>query len=218
MTRPLFIILLLAVLAVPSLALAERPATELSAEAQRECDQGRRAKERSVRLAHFEKSQKLAERAVALNDQLAAAHFALFCSLGEQIRIDGETLSATSLFGFRRVMRELDRTLEIEPDNLDALSSKGTFLVRLPVLLGGDATRGEQLLRYVIQREPRSVNARLSLAKAYAARGKRAEAMTLAADALKFAEADGHEDFIPEARATLAALGLNQADILTVRP
>jgi hypothetical protein len=60
------------------------------AEAQKECDLGRVAKGRAVRLAHFQKGQALAERAMASDDQLADAHFALFCSLGEQMRIDRE--------------------------------------------------------------------------------------------------------------------------------
>src|SRR5436309_16075682 len=95
----------------PVSASVHKSARELSAKAQRECDLGRRVQERSIRLAHFERSQSLAERAIALDDQQANAHFALFCSIGEQMRIDGESLS--SLPEFRRMMRELDRTLEL---------------------------------------------------------------------------------------------------------
>jgi tetratricopeptide (TPR) repeat protein len=178
---------------------------QLSAKAQEECDLGRRAQERSTRLVHFEKSQKLAERAVALDGQLADAHFALFCSLGERSRIDGEKTPA-AVFGFTKVMRELDRTLELNPDHLDALSSKGAFLIKLPALLGGDTKKGEEMLRRVIQRDPRAISARLTLAKTYAARGKDAEALTLATDALKFAQADGRADLIPEAEATVSEL------------
>jgi tetratricopeptide (TPR) repeat protein len=184
---------------------AEESSRQLSAQAQEECDLGRRAQERSTRLVHFEKSQKLAERAVALDGQLADAHFALFCSLGERSRIDGEKTPA-AVFGFAKVMRELDRTLELNPDHLDALSSKGAFLIKLPALLGGDAKKGEEMLRRVIQRDPRAISARLTLAKTYAARGKNAEALTLATEALKFAQADGRADLIPEAEATVSEL------------
>lgn len=184
-----------------AIAWAQDSAEVLMAEAQRECDLGRRAQERSIRLAHFKKSQALAERAVALDDRLAGAHFALFCSLGEQMRIDGETFS--SVFGFRRMMKELDRTLELDPDHLDALSSKGTFLIRLPVLLGGDAAKGEHILRQVIQRAPKAVNARLTLAKSYCARGHHEEALRLATEALEIASAEQREDLLPEARATV---------------
>jgi len=200
------VVVMLAALSLDlGIAWAEESSRQLSAQAQEECDLGRRAQERSTRLAHFEKSQKLAERAVALDGQLADAHFALFCSLGERSRIDGEKTPA-AVFGFVGVMRELDRTLELNPDHLDALSSKGAFLIKLPALLGGDAKKGEEMLRYVIQRDPRSINARLTLAKTYAARGKNAEALTLATDALKFAQADGRADLIPEAEATVSEL------------
>lgn len=185
-------------------ASAQESAEELSAKAQLECDAGRRASDRAGRLAHFEKSQWLAEQAIEVNDQLADAHFALFCSLGEQLRIDGHTL--TSAFGFRRVMKELDRTLELNPDHLDALSSKGTFLVRLPALLGGDEEKGEYMLQRVIQRAPKAINARISLAKAYAARGNHKEAVILAYEALDIARREGRADLIPEAETNLAEL------------
>lgn len=90
----------------------------------KECYEGRVTQDRTSRIGHFEKGQILGEQAVALDDRSADAHFALFCNLGELMRIDGE-LSITSVMGFRRMMKELDRTLELAPDHLDALSAKG---------------------------------------------------------------------------------------------
>jgi tetratricopeptide (TPR) repeat protein len=185
-------------------ALAKDSATRLSVEAQKECDLGRVAKTRAVRLAHFQQSQALAERAVASDDQLADAHFALFCSLGEQMRIDGERFS--SVLGFTRMMAALNRTLELNPEHLDALSSKGTFLVRLPALLGGDVAKGEQMLQQVIQRDPKAVSARVTLAKVYAAQGDREQAIALASEALQLAHAEHRADLLPEAQATVTEL------------
>lgn len=193
-------------------ALAQDSAEQLTANALHECDLGRRAAERSVRLSHFERGEKLAEQALAQNNELADAHFALFCSKGEQLRIDGETIS--SLWGFRRVMRALDRTLELDPNHLDALSSKGTFLVRLPVMMGGDVEKGEQMLRQVIQRDPKAVNARIALAKTYASRGRQQEALSLANEALTSAQAQHRADLIPECQATVSAiLGIRAGNI-----
>jgi len=185
---------------------AEPSARDLSAEAQRECNLGRQAMERTTRLAHFEKSQVLAERAVKHDERSAEAHFALFCSLGEQMRIDGETFSTSSVLGFRRMMKALDRTLQLNPEHLDALSSKGTFLVRLPGLLGGDAAKGEEMLRRVIQRAPTAINARMTLARSYAGRGQTHEAMMLASEALQLAEAENRLDLLPEARTLVSEL------------
>ena len=202
-SRVLGVVLVL-LCATPGIALAQDSATELSVEALKACDLGRVAKARAVRLAHFQQSQTLAERAVALDDQLADAHFALFCGLGEQLRIDGTRFS--SVFGFRRMMAALDRTLELNPEHLDALSSKGTVLVRLPAVLGGDATKGEQMLRQVIQRDPKAVSARVTLAKFYAAQGDREQAVALASEALQLAHSQRRADLLPEAQATVAEL------------
>src|SRR5262245_38348054 len=197
-------------------ATTQDSATGLSVEAQQECDRGRVATERAVRLAHFQRSQTLAERAVALDDGLADAHFALFCSLGEQIRIDGESLSA--IFGFRRMMAALDRTLELNPEHLDALSSKGTFLVRLPAFLGGDAAKGERMLRQVIRRDPKAVSARVTLAKFYAAQGEQERAIALASEALQFARSERRADLLREAEATVTELRSAHAEFRTTSP
>ncbi len=190
---------------LPNQASAYDEAVDLTRKALKQCELGRLASDRTTRLAHFEQGRLLGEQAVARNEQSADAHFSLFCNLGELMRIDGEA-SVASLFGFRRMMKELDRTLELAPDHLDALSAKGTLLVRLPSLLGGDKPKGEQILRQVIQREPASVNARLSLAKSYCANGKHEEAVSLAVEALDLAEAHHRNDFLPEARAVLSQL------------
>lgn len=186
-------------------AQAQESAAQLASRSLKECEMGRHAQAREARLAHFEEGQAVGEQAVQADESSAAAHFALFCNLGEQLRIDGEA-NISSMLGFRRVIRELDRTLELQPNHLDALSAKGTFLVRLPALLGGDHEKGEEILRHVIQQAPKAVNARLSLAKSYSEDGRYHEAVTLASEALTLAQSQQRNDFIPEARAILSQL------------
>lgn len=176
----------------------------------KECNTGRVTQDRTSRISHFEKGQSLGEQAVALDDGSADAHFALFCNLGELMRVDGE-VNITSIMGFRRMTKELDRTLELAPDHLDALSAKGTFLLRLPSMLGGDREKGEKLLQYVLLKAPQSVNARLSLAKTYCADGRHSEALSLASEALDLAQALKQDDFAPEAAKVLAQLRANVA-------
>jgi tetratricopeptide (TPR) repeat protein len=216
MRRRVLGVLLAFLCAISGVALAQDSATALSVEALKECELGRAAKGRAARLAHFRESQALAERAVALDDRLADAHFALFCGIGEQLRIDGESFS--SVFGFRRMMAALNRTLELNPEHLDALSSMGTVLVRLPAFLGGDVTRGERMLRQVIRRDPKAVSARLTLAKVYAAQGDRRQALVLATEALQFARADRRADLLPEAHATLAELRSAHTEVRMTNP
>lgn len=183
-----------------------QPATQdLIAGALQACHDGRIATDRATRAALYEKGQSLGEQAVAADEKSADAHFALFCNLGELMRIDGE-MSLSSVLGFRRMMKELNRSLELKPDHLDALSARGTLLVRLPAMLGGDPEKGEQLLRHVIQQEPDAVNARISLAKSYCKRGRHQDAVTLATEALTLAKAQQLDDFIPEASKVVAQL------------
>ncbi|MBI3808766.1 MAG: hypothetical protein HY281_14860 [Nitrospirae bacterium] len=197
-------------LAVPNALLAQQSSQLLTHGAMTECHAGRVTQDRTSRISHFEKGQALGEQAVALDDRSADAHFALFCNLGELMRVDGE-LNITSIMGFRRVTKELDRTLELAPDHLDAMSAKGTFLLRLPSLLGGDREKGEKLLRHVLMKSPQSVNARLSLAKSYCADGRHSEALSLASEALDLAQAQRLDDFAPEAAKVLAQLRTNAA-------
>lgn len=185
-------------------ATAGTPVQQLTANAMRECAQGRLAGTRAERIQHFASGQAFGEQAVETDESSADAHFALFCNLGEQLRVDGESL--TSLFGFRRMMKELNRTLELAPDHLDALSAKGSVLTRVPGFLGGDKEKGETLLRHVIAREPGAVNARLSLAKSYCAGGRHEEAVAIATTALDLAQRQQRVDFIPEAQQVLSQL------------
>jgi hypothetical protein len=186
-------------------------AAELVASAMHECEAGQVAPTRDQRVAHFERGQGLAERAVTVDDESAAAHFAVFCNLGEMLRVDGEKI--TSIIGFRRLMRELDRTLELNPDHLDALSSKGVLLTRLPSLLGGDVDRGEQMLERVVREDPGCITARITLAELYAARGERTDAVALAAQARELARASGRADKIAKAESTLTQLKASPGEI-----
>lgn len=198
------------ILLLPSTTMAESSGGTLPKQALDQCHQGRLAKDRDTRLAHFQQGQRLGEQAVAEDEGSADAHFALFCNLGELLRIDGETL--TSLFGLRRMMKELDRTLEIAPTHLEAISAKGTLLVKLPSLLGGDVKQGERLLEQVIDRAPQAVNARLALARVRCERGQHAEAAVLASAALVIAQKQKQMDFIPEAEAMLQQAKANAAN------
>lgn len=203
--------LALAIVGAGSTTHAET-AAGLATTAMRECEQGQVAATRALRIQHYERGQALAERAVALDEKNAAAHFAIFCNLGEMQRIDGEKI--TSVLTLRTLMRELDRTLELDPNHLDALSSKGVLLIRLPTLLGGDPTRGEKMLERVLREDPTCVTARLTLADIYAERGARNDAVVLAAQARELARTCHREDKVAKAEAALARLKAEPDEII----
>ncbi len=138
------------------------------------------------RRANLARGLALAEEAVAADERDPKAHFAVFCNLGNDLKLRG--VGVQSLFGVRRLRREIDRTLELAPDYADALVGKGEFLCELPRLLGGDAAEGERLLRAALRVDPEFVEAHLGLARALAARGARDEARAEAQRALAAAE------------------------------
>jgi hypothetical protein len=137
------------------------PAAAISAESRAECEAGRRAATREERKARFEHGQALGEQAVTVDEHSAEAHFVLFCNMGELMRLDGESIS--SVFALRRLMAQLDRAIELDPHHADALAAKGTLLVRLPRLLGGDAVKGEAIADKIAE-------AQATLAELHAAR------------------------------------------------
>lgn len=183
-------------------AWGEESPQMLTKQAMDECQQGRRAKDPDVRVSHFERGKALAEKAVKLDNQSADAHFALFCSIGERMRANGEVLF--SVFEYGRMMEALDQTLLLNPDHMDALSSKGTILIEIPRLLGGDPEKGEVMLRRVIKNDPGSINARMVVARSCSDRGEHQEAFDLAKKALELAKAGNREDLLPEAQKTFS--------------
>src|SRR5574340_227505 len=122
---------------------------------------------------------RLAEDAVAADDQNAKAHFALACNLGKQLKVSRMGLSSWSTF--RRMRRELDAALALAPDDSDALTAKGALLQELPRLLGGDPTEAERLLRRALTIEPDNGTARRYLAQLLEQRGATDEARALLA-------------------------------------
>jgi hypothetical protein len=202
--RSLGVVVAIAVLALPTIARAGQNAADVAREALSECQAGQSAETREARKQHFERGEALATQAIALDEHNANAHFGIVCNLGELLRLDGEKL--TSVFELRRLMSEVDRTLQLDPNNTDAMATKGNLLVRLPRMFGGDPAEGERLLRLVVQRDDSAVTSRITLAKTCEARGDRAEAVGFASRALEIAKEQGRTDKVAEAQATLDEL------------
>jgi tetratricopeptide (TPR) repeat protein len=181
-----FLVLACCLLGVPSL-WAEESLQALTSQAMEECQKGRRAKDPDIRSGHFDRGRALAEKAVALDNQSADAHFALFCSIGERMRANGEVFF--SVFEYGSMMDALDQTLALNPKHLDALSSKGTILIEIPGFLGGDDEKGEVMLRQVC-----------------AERGEHQEAYELSKRALELAKQQQRDDLLPEAEETFSKI------------
>jgi tetratricopeptide (TPR) repeat protein len=156
------------------------------------------------RLKRAEKALALAEQAIAENDQNPKAHYAVFCSLG--LQLEHASINTSTLSSLKRVRREIDRALELDPDYVDALMGKGALLVNTPRFFGGDVAGGEKLLRRAIALDPNHMEAHLQLAKSLAARGAKEEARVEAQKALELAESEKKAESAADARAVLAKL------------
>jgi hypothetical protein len=184
---------------------ADPPGSAKANEALAVCEQAGRATDTAGKRRLLARGLALAEAAVAADETDAKAHFAVFCNLGKDLRTRG--IGVTSVVGVRRLRREIDRTVELAPDYADALVGKGSLLIDLPGVMGGDDAEGEKLIRAALRIDPDFVEARLALARALAARGARDEARAEAARALALAEQDGDRDAASEARELLADAG-----------
>ena len=157
------------------------------------------------RAAALERALQAAERAVAADEHDALGHFAVFCTLGERMQLDG--VSLTALTGVRRLRREIDRTLELAPEFADALAGKGALLSDLPRLLGGDVAEGEQLLRRALAVDPDYLGPRLRLAELLLDQDRRDDARREAQTALTVALRKQSTDDVAAARKLLVRVG-----------
>jgi hypothetical protein len=72
------------------------------------------------RLVAYREGLQFAERAVATDDQNATAHFAVFANNGRILLLEGVTANP---FTLASVNHELDRALELDPNESDALAA-----------------------------------------------------------------------------------------------
>lgn len=140
------------------------------------------------KIAVYREALDLALRAVDLDDNNANAHFAVFASQGRILLLEGATVNPVNLL---KANKELDRTLQLDPDHADALASRGGLYRQLPWLLGGNLTKAESFLSRAIQLNPDAVGARIELAQTYRDMGSPERGVELLETAALLAEEQG---------------------------
>ncbi len=159
------------------------------------------------RLAAYREGLQLAERAVAADDTNASAHFALFANNGRVMLMEGQTPNPLNLLA---VNRELERTLELDPNYADALAARGGLYRQLPRLLGGSLGKAEADLTRAIALDADAVGARIELAETYRDMGHPERSVPLLTKAAQVAESKGKYRQLAEARTLLRELGASQ--------
>ena len=164
---------------------------------------GEDAGEKAQKLALYQKGLDLATRAVALDEENADAHFAVFGNKGRILLLEGVGANPISLL---QVNHDLERALELNPNHADALTAKGGLYRQLPWVLGGSLTVAENCLTKAINLDPDAVSARIELAATYRDLGHPERGLPLLQTAAAIAERQGKQRQLREARELLREL------------
>jgi len=140
---------------------AKRKAQALASQALERLVRGEDLNDKKAKMATYEEGLDLATRALALDEENADAHFAVFGNKGRILLLEGVGANPVSLL---TVNRDLERALELNPNHADALTAKGGLYRQLPWVLGGSLTVAETCLTKAIQLDPEAVSARIELA------------------------------------------------------
>lgn len=182
-------------------------AQELSKQALECLRQGEDAGSKEAKLTAYQQGLDLATRAVTIDDNNPDAHFAVFANRGRILMIEGAGANPLNLLS---VNRELDRTLELDPNHTDALAARGGMYRQLPRLLGGSLAKAEQYLTRAIDLDPNAVGARIELAQTYRDMGKPERGVPLLEQAAQLAERMGKRRQLGQAQSLLRDLNAKQ--------
>jgi len=182
---------------------AKRKAQALASQALERLVRGEDLNDKKAKMATYEEGLDLATRALALDEENADAHFAVFGNKGRILLLEGVGANPVSLL---TVNRDLERALELNPNHADALTAKGGLYRQLPWVLGGSLTVAETCLTKAIQLDPEAVSARIELAETYREMGHPERSLPLLHDAATIAEQQGKKRQLGEARTLIREL------------
>jgi tetratricopeptide (TPR) repeat protein len=103
------------------------------------------------KVAAWEKGAEYGEQAIAANPKGKEGHFYYMANIGAAAQLQG---MLTAVWKFRKIKKELDRTLELDPAWPRALVAKGQYLTEMPGLLGGSREEAERLYKRAAELDP----------------------------------------------------------------
>jgi len=157
-----------------------------------------------AKLAAYREGRDLAVRAIAANEANADAHYALFANTGRLMQLERTIANPLKIITLNRA---LDRALELNPNDADALAAKGGMYRQLPRLLGGSLTKAAEYLSRAVALDPDAVGWRIQLAETYRDLGDAKRGVAYLQEAARLAERDGKYQQLAEARSLLRQLG-----------
>jgi len=198
------VLLTLAAAGAQSPMPAARGSAQTLAEQSIDCFiRGEDAPTRNAQLAAYREGVDLAQTAISADDANADAHFALFANSGRLLLLENDHPRPLDLL---RVNRELNRALELNPNDAEALAAKGGLYRELPWYLGGSLRKAEAYLTRALALDPDMVGARIALAQTYRDTGHPDRSIPLLETAAAVAERRGRRRKAEEARNLLREL------------
>jgi tetratricopeptide (TPR) repeat protein len=162
---------------------------------------GGQASESAAKLEAYARARDLGRRAVTLDPASAAAQFWLTASTARWGHTQGVMQSLGLLSEIRR---GIERVLELDPRFTRGYALAGYVALELPPLLGGNATRAEEMFRKGLELDSHFTSLRVGLAKSLLRQGRldegRAELERTLAETTPTNEADWTLEDAPEAR------------------
>jgi tetratricopeptide (TPR) repeat protein len=110
----------------------------------------------------FKNGFEAAKRAIELDPENADSHFLYVANLGSWAETNGVL---RSLFLLPKIRREIERTLELNPNHVYGLAMYGLLYYALPGFMGGDLHISEVYLRRAISIDPHLTTLKIHLAK-----------------------------------------------------
>jgi len=133
---------------------------------------GEKEKQRKITL--WEKGAEYGRRAVEANPGGKEGHFFYMANMGASARIRG---AWTSILKFRKIKKEMDKTLELDPDYPPVLVARAQYLTEMPAIFGGNEQEAVRLYKRALELDPGFIVAYYYLAQLDARHKRYDEAM-----------------------------------------
>lgn len=130
--------------------------------------------EQGKKVAAFQEGARMAQKALALRETSADAHFLYAANLGSAAKLEGLMTAALTI---QELKSHVHRCLELDAQHVPAHHMLGRMYEELPWFLGGDQKAAEAHFKQALSIDSRYAPARLDLARWYLKHGQKAEAV-----------------------------------------
>ena len=127
-------------------------------------------------LEAWRKGLEHGRRAVEVNPDGKEGHFYYMANMGAIAQHKG---TLTSLWKFRKIKQEMDRTLELDPDWPPILLARAQYLMEMPGIFGGDKQEAMSLCQRVIELDPDHLPTYVTMARLLAEQKRYDEAVAM---------------------------------------